>query len=271
MDKNEFITRMTDFADTYGESVTQTIVKPRGNYTGLFLRADGATPVVNLDALYGEYQGGRSINSCYDYIDHIFKQTMPTMDMSVVMEWDQAREHLCLHLYGSAGEDSIYRKVEDLYMVPYIQISSDDHMGVRVTQDLLNIWGVDEDEVFYTAIQNQEKLRPVEIQNIAEVLHLPVTDIPMYLVTTSSHNLGAIAIFYSGVFNKVRELVGGEFFIIPSSIDEVLIFPKTPNSNLESIANMVRLTNQATVPKEDRLSNSVYTYDFEAEQFKKVG
>ena len=60
---------------------------------------------------------------------------------------------------------------------------------------------------------------------------------------------------------KASERVGGSFFILPSSIHEILIIPDNGNFDLKTLENMVREVNATTVNPADKLTDSVYHYD----------
>ena len=58
------------------------------------------------------------------------------------------------------------------------------------------------------------------------------------------------------------------FYIIPSSVHEIIIVPKTLNMTLSEIRQMVRLVNKEAVSKEEFLSNNVYCYDSKTKEIR---
>ena len=62
--------------------------------------------------------------------------------------------------------------------------------------------------------------------------------------------------------NEIVETFG-EFFILPSSIHEVLIVPAKPGMTAENLENIVREVNTTQVQLEDKLSDYVYIYSME--------
>ena len=59
----------------------------------------------------------------------------------------------------------------------------------------------------------------------------------------------------------VREKVGGDFFILPSSIHELLVVPKQDGMELSDLEAMVKEVNATQVAPEEKLSDHVYEYD----------
>lgn len=61
--------------------------------------------------------------------------------------------------------------------------------------------------------------------------------------------------------DQAAERVGGDFFILPSSIHEVLIVPDNGQMGLRDLEDMVKEVNATQVAPEDKLTDSVYHYD----------
>ena len=86
------------------------------------------------------------------------------------------------------------------------------------------------------------------------------TPFPFYIVTLTNEHFGAGAVFYNGVEERLRELMGGNFYVIPSSIHEVVIIPKTFTDDVSALVGMVKCVNAESVDERDRLSDTVYEF-----------
>ena len=236
------------------------------------IRKDGVpTPVVNIDAIFDDYLVGKvSLDDCYETIDRVLAME-PDFDKSAIMDWSKAKDRLFLRVFGRVSEGTIYREVTNLYLVPYIQVDNRGAALVRVTSPLLNLWKVSEDEVFAIAKENQETFRPAKIMSLAEQLGMPEVGelVPIYVVSTDSA-CGASAIFYDGIVDTLYEKFGEEFYILPSSIHEVLVIPKSTAPSTKDLENLVAKVNADEVDEDERLTNSIYTYDFTAREFQVV-
>lgn len=272
MRKSEFIKAMKDYATQYGEVVVREVQRANITYTGLMIRKVGVpTPVINLDALYEDYKHDKfDLDECYVHIDRMLNSKLDTpFKAEDIIQWEKMKDRLYIRLFGELTvTDGVYRKVADLYAVPYIQITDDDTASTRVTDQLMNAWGVSEETVFEQAEKTQATLRPVEIASIAEKIGMPEELNPgMYVVSTKTGILGAGCILYEGVADAVRERIGGDFYILPSSIHEVIVIPKD-DDRLNEFTDLVRMVNSTAVEEKERLSDSVYT--FEDGEFVKV-
>ena len=71
---------------------------------------------------------------------------------------------------------------------------------------------------------------------------------------------------YKGWYPIIAVLIGtgmriSEYFILPSSVHEVLIVPKNDQMDLKTLESMVQDVNATQVSPEERLSDHVYAYD----------
>lgn len=82
----------------------------------------------------------------------------------------------------------------------------------------------------------------------------------MAVITNVSKANGAGVIFCDEVLKLVYQKVG-TFFIIPSSIHEVIIFPSTDRDLGNQIAEIVKAVNVDAVREEDQLSDEAFFYD----------
>ena len=67
---------------------------------------------------------------------------------------------------------------------------------------------------------------------------------------------------------QAAETLGGDFFVLPSSVHEVLLIPDDGSMELSYLEQMVRDVNQQEVAPEERLSDNVFHYDSEAHIFE---
>lgn len=83
---------------------------------------------------------------------------------------------------------------------------------------------------------------------------------PMWVLGNDTWLLGAASILFPGVLDEFGEKIGRNFFILPSSIHEVILLPEGRAETRELLYEMVRSSNQKLSPARF-LSNCVYYYD----------
>ena len=117
-----------------------------------------------------------------------------------------------------------------------------------------------------TAVGNTERL--AVIGSMFEVLDgggVPVDQWepdgePMKVLTITGAVNGAGVLFCDAVLQKIRQKIG-DFYVLPSSVHEVIVVPVAYGIDRDELTEMVRAVNRDEVAPEDRLSDQVYLYD----------
>jgi hypothetical protein len=91
-------------------------------------------------------------------------------------------------------------------------------------------------------------------------------DDKMFVLSNEKRINGASALLDDKIMDEVREQVGDNFYILPSSVHECLIIPADEVIELRELENMVKEINETKVEPKDRLSNHVYQYDNESHE-----
>ena len=172
-----------------------------------------------------------------------------------------------------------HRKFLDLAITYDIEVSSG--ATVRVRNEMMGIISLSEDELYVSALRNI-RLRSYRILTMADMLERAMIEtgvrirtaeeegMPLVVITNPSGINGAYgiideelmeSIYYRFGFGDHRGL---DFFIIPSSVHEILVTPAQSGADgdyLNHIKSMVREVNENNVALEERLSDSVYIYE----------
>ena len=71
---------------------------------------------------------------------------------------------------------------------------------------------------------------------------------------------GASVLAYEGVTEQIREMYGGDYFILPSSLHEVILVGDDGSMRGEDLKQMVMQANRTVVEPSDVLSDSVFYF-----------
>ncbi len=165
----------------------------------------------------------------------------------------------------------IYRKFFDLAAVVrwYIPLAEDG--GVMLCpKGITESLGVTEEEFFQEAKRNTRRLFTPESENLAKYLarYNPVQveeeeedEIPIYILTHSGRTFGAVMMIYPDVLKELAEEMHGSYFLIPSSVHEVLALPADEKANKDALREIVSSVNETSLDKTEILSYTVYYYD----------
>lgn len=128
--------------------------------------------------------------------------------------------------------------------------------------------GATEDELYRAAMENL-KNECYHIQSMTDLLsgmigtalELP-EDVPkQYVLTNESCRYGAAGMLREDILESFAEQAGGNFYILPSSVHELILVPEIPTISAKGLKEMVKEVNEGTVVREEWLSENVYYYD----------
>ena len=87
-------------------------------------------------------------------------------------------------------------------------------------------------------------------------------DSPLVVRSKREHN-GASFILHSELMEDLAENVKCDFYIIPSSVHELIIIPVDFGLDADSIKEMIKAINSEVLSAEEKLSDSLYLWDCE--------
>ena len=90
------------------------------------------------------------------------------------------------------------------------------------------------------------------------------TENKMYVLGRKERVNGAVYIYSKDILCAVGELLGGDFWVLPSSIHETILMPVGKrNNDAQHLAEIVREINDTQLSRTEILSYHVYRYCIE--------
>lgn len=133
----------------------------------------------------------------------------------------------------------------------------------RVTHEMIDGWGISEDELFTLALEKSPENFPPIIKSTEDMLGSYGEDGNLFLLTNSIAYDGATTILYRDVLKNFHK-EHGDFLIIPSSTHEVLLATGLNAVGQEATwRGIVESVNNECVGEPDLLSYDVYKYNGE--------
>ncbi len=83
---------------------------------------------------------------------------------------------------------------------------------------------------------------------------------PMYVLTNRQKLYGAACMLYPGVLKEFGRQLGQDFYILPSSVHEVILVPGETGAEHGALQKIVKEINQTQVAEDEVLADSVYYY-----------
>ncbi|SHO53726.1 DUF5688 family protein [Anaerocolumna xylanovorans] len=187
--------------------------------------------------------------------------------------------------YGEIKENIFYRIINyeknkrTLSQIPYlpfldlavtfyymIQNSSEYISSIPITNRHLKRWKVNLKTVMEQAVENTPRIFPVKINSMEEEIRALTTEAAfqeghsMYVISNTIGINGASCLLYKEPIKLLAEKLNGNFYILPSSIHEIIAIKDTGLFEKEELARMVKEVNMTQVAEEDYLSDSIYYY-----------
>ena len=152
-----------------------------------------------------------------------------------------------------------------------------EYSTITVRNEHMKVWKVSCEELYEQAVKNSNLLLPAQFytmhQAIEELmdecddhlgLHIEDTvddeEEVMFILTNSYRNFGAVFLIYPQVIEMIGNMLGENFYILPSSIHEVIIVPESKGIGPDVFDSMINEINETQVAPEEILGDHSYLY-----------
>ena len=259
------------------------------SYTGLSVRGKGESVAVsiNLPAFFEDMNNGMPLEQVMEDIEDFVlsgREHIPRFDLQKIMNYEKMKNSLFMQMIPIEGnerklKDIPYKVVEDMAVVYRFEIDkNEDHTSsMLITNHMIQTYGISVEQLHMDALEVMTKKYPPYMRNLVHVMRAMMADVPfmtpdeispLWVASIDRESDGAVAILYPGFLDQAAEELGGNFFVLPSSVHETLFVADNGRVSLEELEEMVRSANEVVVPLEERLSNTVFHYDSEAHVFE---
>lgn len=270
-----------------GRLIEMDIPKNNTAKKGITIKFDNIAlaPTIYPDSYYQDWQDGRSMSDIVSGIRSELIKTVPGLSHFNVgsINRDSAVNHLYAAVVGHENnkewlKNIPHERIADLAVFAkwkFDNADRDSMVAAKVTEPLLAHLQLTKEEALKIAKTNTARSAQFEsmdtiMKNIMmdngmdkELADMMLSDqsTPLSVLKNESGIDGAALIACPEVLKAVQKEIGEDFYILPSSIHEVLVLPKSFNDDVEDLKQMVSSVNEAEVPPEDRLSDNVYEFD----------
>lgn len=244
------------------------------------------TPIIYLNNYYERHAQGESMDSVLkslasDYTsvtrdDHSIEEEM----VKDLLQYENAKERIRPRLINRAMNTSKLEGVAhtnyiDLAVTYHIEISHDQEgiASVPITNELLDRFGISVEELHEQAVENinLDKPRIDSMMNVLMGLFSDAPELakdvineeapPMLVITNESGVFGSAVILDEDILGQVSEKIGGVFYLLPSSVHEVIAIPADTDFFPDKLNEMIQQINEDVVKSDEVLSDHAYIYD----------
>lgn len=199
-------------------------------------------------------------------LESINREAAPDHLRSAIVGYDKNREWL---------QDIPHERVSD--MAVYAKWHIGNFASTKVNNQMLGFMQMTKEEVLQMAKANtaanmdfksmDDVMKEILISNgmdveMAHAMTIGSGSSPLHVLSTKDATDGAALIADNKILKQIHEQLGEDFYILPSSIHEVLILPKSEAvGDVEELKEMVTMINSTEVPLQDQLSDNVYEFN----------
>ena len=236
-----------------------------------------ASPVIYVDTLYTHYVRyenlAKTMRMAAEMITEAFAYTPNNYNIEL------SEDNIVLVLINYDKNKKLLEKLPhvkylDMAFVFRWLISADDNgtAGGLITNEMADKFDLSTDKLFELAKKNTRRILPPKIESLGDMIKRFCREecfceyesfpLPVYVLSNERAFEGAANIVYTDILDQLKTRLNDDLYIIPSSINELLIVPKS-FAEPEVVRNMVKEVNVMAVSEEERLSDNVYLYDCE--------
>ena len=251
------------------------------------------SPTIYLEPFYEAYLQGSTMQELVDEIYRIYDENHieGQMNLDFFEDYGRVRNKIFHKVINYEQNSDFLEKVPhirflDLAIVCYC-VYMNDLMGkgsIQIDRDFLDKWGITEEQLFKDAADNTANKLGPEVKSIQDMLfemllkEKEITSaedafrlwdetmddagtVPMYVMTVKGCSFGAVCIYHEEWMEAFYNKINMGFYILPSSIHELILIPKEAAASAQELQKMVKDVNLSCVLPQERLSDNVYYYN----------
>ncbi|MBQ2451002.1 MAG: hypothetical protein II273_05465 [Lachnospiraceae bacterium] len=252
------------------------------------------SPTIYLNKYYEAYENGDITLRCI--VDEVLdtyerNKVNQSVDMRFFMNYERIKDRIIFKLIHAERNKELLKDIPHIryldFAVVFQCLISDEMFGnatIMIHNAHLKIWEITENELYEKAIKNTPVLQKYDIKTMKDVLcemmlleemegkeilnkNEYIEDLqdatPMYVLSNRTRVQGASCILYPNILKDFASAVKSDFYILPSSVHEVILLPAQGDEDKEGLKRMVCEVNETQVEREEVLSDSVYYYSQE--------
>lgn len=236
------------------------------------------SPTIYLEEYFQQFQEGKPIEKIVEKILQLYEEVKCShpCEESLLQNYEELKGKFACKLIHRGKNEKLLNDIPyvpwmDLAIVVFVllEVSPYGTATVLVRKEHLEIWGLTEAQLFDEAKKNTPILLPYQFCPMRKLLReiCPYAvdegeeeEKSLYVLSNKLRSFGAASMLYDGILEKVGQKLGENYYILPSSIHEVIVVPESKSPVKQDLEEMVREINETQVEEEEVLSDRVYYF-----------
>lgn len=236
------------------------------------------SPTIYLNPFLEAYENGMPLVDIVARILDIYRRDMPAgnIDMNFFRDFEKVKEGICYKVISRERNRALLERIPHIdfldLSICFFYAYRNEELGdgsILIYNNHLEVWQCSMETLLCLAKENAPRLYPWRLTNMGELLQsfmgggrgIDPMEIPMYVLSNEHRVFGAVSMIYPDVLAEAGRMLGENFFILPSSVHEVILLPERAAGDVASMREMVREINLTQVAPEEVLSDNLYFYN----------
>ena len=262
-------------------------------YTGLRVSKPGerVTPNINMDLFYEAYKNGIDVRDVIAKIVDIVTAPKPEFDINKLTNYEYVKDKLFVKVCNKEKNEEMLRDmphetIEDIAITYHVLVNdgADGISSFAIRNAYLERYGIEQEQLHKDAMENAQKIMPAKIIDMnditSKVLRMEmqemgcseeiildrieeskIPDNSMLVVGNEKGISGAATMFYPDIMEQLAERMDGDYYVFPSSVDEMIALKADKEMSIDELKNIVAFVNHEEVDEIQQLGFEVYHYD----------
>ena len=247
--------------------------------TGLTISQEhtNISPTIYLEEYYKQYQTGRNLNDIAHAIVNLYHEVKfeHSWEVSKIQNFEFAKPQVAYRVIHFQKNETLLKEIPhvpylDLAIVFYLLLETTEKGAatILITNEMLNYWKISLEQLYSIALDNTPRIlypecKPMHVviqELLREPLREDIEDSCMFVLSNQYRHFGAACMLYDGVLEDIGNQLDEDYYILPSSIHEVIILPSSCDLTHEELDDMITEINETQISEEDVLSEHAYYY-----------
>ena len=237
------------------------------------------SPTIYLEEYYEKYLNGCSIEGVAKDVLRLYHEVrlQKSWDEEKISSYKEIESKIVYRLVNLEANSNLLKEIPyvaylDLAVIFYVMLEINEHgtACMLIRNEHLEMWEVTANDIYNKAKENTWKLLPSEFHTMRAMMEeynkkgsYVGMDI-LHVLTNKIRSFGAATILYEGVLEMVGDFLEDNYYVLPSSVHEVIIVSETEAPwGGAGLSEMVKEINHTQVDEEDILSDTAFYYDRE--------
>lgn len=285
--EEEVTRRVREIVGSSGSVQVQDVRKNNNTLLhGMVIRRGGqnVVPTIYLDSFHKMWEGGMDMDSVVKKILEAYIRSLPQgkVDLGFFKDFEQVKHQI---VYRLVNREKNKELLADIPHVDFLDLAVCFYCNywhpeigqgaILIHNSHLEMWNVEAGVLMPLANCNTPRLMPAQLCTMDEVMRGVLDEEALaglqqmqresgtclYVLSNESRCHGAAAVLYPGMLEKAAGRLGGSFYILPSSIHELLLLCDDGPYDGEGLHMVIGDVNRSQLGEEEVLSDFAYYYD----------